>query len=226
MFFNSEKDAKPILILQVVVLCLLVVLDSNKTKKELNVQEIKENKILNTEVNFLEEPTVLETNLDPIPDFYETDQIEDKAQMQAIYFLKFYGAGLKIHSKIVKVFRPIHGDLKKRVKLVLKELSKGPTEQEQEKGIFTGMPENFSFGKKVRLKKGILHISVDEAFAKETGKDLLQDRIDQLSLSLFEFEEIKGIILYINDKRFEYLGKDNLQIPNVITRKERKIVLL
>ena len=79
----------------------------------------------------------------------------------------------------------------------------------------------------MKLVDGVLHISLENNFQKNAGKDLMQDRLDQLSHTLFEFKEIKGIKVYIDGKETHTMGKDNLKIPDVLARSSfRKVVFL
>lgn len=164
-----------------------------------------------------------ENNLKGLSEF-STDEPET---LQGIYFLKFYQAGNKNYSKLVKVQRKVKGSLKKRIKLVLKELKKGPNAEEQDKGVLSVLPSKFQYSKKMKLVDGVLHISLENNFQKNAGKDLMQDRLDQLSHTLFEFKEIKGIKVYIDGKETHTMGKDNLKIPDVLARSSfRKVVFL
>lgn len=164
-----------------------------------------------------------ENNLRGLSEF-TSDETES---LQGVYFLKFYQTGNKNYSKLVKVQRKVKGSLKKRIKSVLKELKKGPNPEEQDKGVLSVLPTNFQYSKKMKLVDGILHISLENNFQKNAGKDLMQDRLDQLSHTLFEFKEIKGIKVYIDGKETHAMGKDNLKIPNVLARSTfRKVVFL
>lgn len=164
-----------------------------------------------------------ENNLKGLSEF----SIEENESLQGVYFLKFYQTGNKNYSKLVKVQRKVKGSLKKRIKLVLKELKKGPNAEEQDKGVLSVLPSEFQYSKKMKLIDGVLHISLENNFQQNAGKDLMQDRLDQLSHTLFEFKEIKGIKVYIDGKQTHAMGKDNLKIPDVLARSTyRKVVFL
>jgi spore germination protein GerM len=234
VFSSSENEPKSFIFIQLSILAILIFLDNSISYKKnhkpvanlVNYSQLTSLEDKFSELPVYEDP-IPEVYEDPIPEVFEVSDVQEQdAPTQPVYFLKFYGAGQKTHSRLVKVYRQAKGSLKKKIKIVLSELSKGPTLEEEKKGIISGMPSDFHFGKKIKFKNGLLHISLPLEFSEDTGKELLQDRIDQLSHSLFEFPEIKGIVIYENGKKVEFLGKDNLYIPSVITRKERKIVYL
>ncbi|MBK8399055.1 MAG: GerMN domain-containing protein [Leptospiraceae bacterium] len=164
-----------------------------------------------------------ENNIKGLSEF----SFEETESLHGIYFLKFYQSGNKNYSKLVKVQRKVKGSLKKRVKLALKELKKGPNAEEQDKGVLSVLPADFQYSKKMKLVEGVLHISLENNFQKNAGKALMQDRLDQLSHTLFEFKEIKGIKVYIDGKETHAMGKDNLKIPEILARSNyRKVVFL
>jgi spore germination protein GerM len=164
-----------------------------------------------------------ENNLNGLSEF----STEETESLQGIYFLKFYQTGNKNYSKLVKVQRKVKGSLKKRIKLVLKELRKGPNPDEQDKSVLSVLPQDFQYSKKMKLADGILHISLHSSFQQNAGKELMQDRLDQLSHTLFEFKEVKGIKVYIDGKEMHSMGKDNLKIPSVLARSNfRKVIFL
>lgn len=175
--------------------------------------------------NSSEVPVVrAENNINDLSEFSFDEEAET---LQGVYFLKFYQTGNKNYSKLVKVQRKVKGSLKKRIKLALKELQKGPNLDEQDKGVLSVLPQKFKYSKKMKLSEGVLHISLDKSFQENAGKDLMQDRLDQLTHTLFEFKEIKGIKVYIDGKEMHSMGKDNLKIPSVLARSNfRKVIYL
>lgn len=157
----------------------------------------------------------------PEPDFgKKTSEISNSRV--GIYFLKFTTRGRKVISTLIRVKRPSKGTLKQRVWGVLSELEKGPSEEESGNGVLSGFPSGFRFYKKLKLKNGILTINLPKSFEEDTGKELMRDRLDQLAFSLFEFPEIRGILLMVEGNRVRFLGEDSLEIPDLIQRSERK----
>lgn len=211
---ESVENPKKLLYLSLLLIGLVLIDKSIPKKKQEIVQQQKE-----------ESPVV-----EVVPsseEIYENDIFASGETFQGIYFIKFYQVNQNSRSKLVKVQRKLKGNLKKRIKLALNQLKKGPSSDELEKGVLTSLPNKFTYNKKFKLIDGVLHISIDENFEKNASKELMQDRIDQLSFTLLEFKEIKGIKLYINETEIRELGKDKLSIPVVINKtSNRKVVFL
>ncbi len=161
-------------------------------------------------------------SLEIVPEIFPS---EEEVSTAGVYFLKFYGSGKQTHSRLVKVKREFKGGLKKRVKMALQYLEKGPSEEEAKRGLLSGLPNQFHFTKKIRFKDGILHISLPESFHSETGREVMKDRLEQLSFTLFENPEIKGISLYIDERKVRFLGKDQYRVNDILTRSNRKFVI-
>ncbi len=210
---ESVEKPKKLLYLSILLFGLVLIEKSIPKKKQTIVQQKEESPVLE----------VVPTN----EEVHENDIFASTETLQGIYFIKFYQVNQNTRSKLVKVQRIVKGSLKKRIKLALKELKTGPKTEELEKGVLTSLPNKFSYNKKFKLIDGVLHISFDESFEKNASKELMQDRIDQLSFTLLEFKEIKGIKLYINETEIRELGKDKLSIPVVINKtNNRKVVFL
>lgn len=141
-----------------------------------------------------------------------------------LYFLKFYGKGNKSHSRLVRVKRRhTSGD---KVNFILKELSKGPDQDEKRSGVLNALPAKFSYSNEYSVENGILKLSLGSEFETGAGPELLKDRVDQLCYSLMENLNVKGIRLYINGKKVRSLGGVGLPIPEVLTKNPRKIAVL
>ena len=224
---DEFSNKKSILYYQLILLFVLVILDKSITPgafKQSDKNTYFQNIIPDIKQSSLNLP---EVTFDPLDtkekDEFKTDQINSH---QGIYFLKFSSRGRRVSSTLVRVPRTFRGSLKKRVWSALQELEKGPSMYEQSKGIISGLPPEFHFYKKVRLTDSILHISLPKSIQVSTGGDLMKDRLDQITYTLTEFNEIKGIVIYIEGKKIPYLGTDNFEVPELLTRKERKIQTL
>lgn len=232
MFSDSAEKSGSGISIHLIVLAVLVFFDRSYSKEKKNPDHFKPQFI---QAEAEEDFESLENAVSDLPVFSESNGRTLKAShlvpevdtpepetVQGIYFLKFFGSGNYTQSRLVRVQRTFRGDLKKRIRQALKALSSGPTAEEQKKGVISGLPERYEFGKKIRFRKGILHISLNETFTEEAGLDLMQDRIDQLCFSLLEFPEIKGVSIYVNGRKERYLGRDRLRIPSIIYPIKRK----
>ncbi|MFB5650685.1 GerMN domain-containing protein [Leptospira wolffii] len=141
-----------------------------------------------------------------------------------LYFLKFYGKGNKSHSRLVQVKRK-HGSGDK-VQFILKELTKGPSEEEKSQGVLNALPVRMEYSKEYSVENGVLKLSLGGEFEGGAGPELLKDRVDQICYSLLENLDLKGIRLYINGKQVRSLGGVGLPIPEVLTKNPRKIATL
>ncbi|MCB1177853.1 MAG: GerMN domain-containing protein [Leptospiraceae bacterium] len=206
------------------LLILFVVLDKGLNFKNLikpNFKTQNNSAFLLPEIN---ENSI--KNKSPVNEINDFDVFPEEPEKvdSGVYFLKFYGSGKQTHSRLVRVKRNLKGNLGKRVWKALKELEKGPTEAESKRGLLTGLPNKFKFYKKVRLKDGVLHISLPDNFDKKASLELIQDRLDQLCFTLFEFPQIKGIAMYIEGNRVRYLKSGQISLGDIIRKRNRKIV--
>jgi len=221
---DNLKPSKKFLYKLFFVLVILVLLEKGMSfsfsSKEKNVNQLK-----NADFSLI--PEVKETtkenpSISPIPNVFPS-YIEETERFQGVYFIKFYGAGKNISSRLVRVSRKVRGNLKSRVKQVLNELKLGPTEEEKKKGIISTLPPT-KIVKKVTFLDGILYISFYKKFIDKVGNQILQDRIDQINYTLFENPEIKGIVYFFDGKRQKYIGKENLEVPDIYTKGNRRYI--
>jgi len=217
----DEISPKSILTYQVIILVVLVVLDKGTSLEFTNGFSFQKStqSFKNSMINL---PEISE---DPM-EFGITQKKFSKVKttQQGIFFLKFNSRGKYVTSSLVKIPRTLKGTLKKRVWNALEELAKGPTGEEESKGVISGLPPGFKFTKKIRLRDGILNITLPEGFEENTGKELMKDRIDQLVYTVMEFPEVKGVKLNIEGKNATYMGSDNLNIPGVLVKTERRVL--
>lgn len=183
--------------------------------------------------NTIEVPKIANHKLIPeVPEkqiqtsFQFPEEKSSQINEQYVYFIKFFGSRKNIQSRLVRVKRSFKGNLTKKVKLILRELQKGPTEEEAKRGLITTLPQDKKIIQKVKFLNGILHISFTSEFEKDAGKLILKDRIDQINYSLFEISEIQGIVYYVDKKKVETLGSENLLIPKIFYREKRNFITL
>lgn len=198
LFKNKEKDDS-------------IDLSDLEFEKDMETEELLEEEI----------PTVD----DPIPTVStpkKKDLVAEKTI--SVYFLKFFGSDQSAHTKLVKVTRKLSGS--NPVVSALDELKRGPSEQEREKGVLNAIPYNLKFNHDYHLNQGILEISVGSEIELGGSPSILRDRLDQLVYTLMEIEGVRGVKLKINEETVKSIGGDGLPIPEVMTRGQRKIIIL
>lgn len=225
---SLPKPEKKFLYTLSILLLVLVLFDKGMTLDMGKKAEDKKANFLNT-ANFspipeIDDPSSFEKKPSPVPEFFPDPVLEHSEKSQGIYFIKFYGSGKNTHSRLVRVTRKVRGGLKTRVRTVWKELESGPKEEERNRGVISALPGEYKLIKKIRYSEGILFVSFSENFADGVGNQILQDRIDQINYTFFEIPEIKGIVYFFDGKRKKYLGKENLQIPDMYQKGNRRYV--
>jgi spore germination protein GerM len=140
-----------------------------------------------------------------------------------LFFLKFYGQGKNSQSQLVKVSRQFGGG--DPVPFIFHELLKGPSSEEKSKGILNAIPKRLSFDSNYRFEEGILHISFSRELEIGGSPEILKDRLDQICYSLVGNYGIKGVVLYIGNNRLRSIGSDGINLPDVLVRNPRKVII-
>jgi hypothetical protein len=216
----DSTPKKSILRFEIILLFVLVLIDKGTSldfPKNLSIPKT----VSSFQISKLSIPEISE---DPVGfEFSQKGNVSGKLDsIQGVYFLKFKNRGKRVVSTLVRVPRSLKGSLKKRVWSALLEIAKGPTLEEQSRGVISGFPSDFGFRKKIRLKKGILQISLPSEFEENTGRDLMKDRTDQLVYTLLEFPEIKGVKLYKDTAD----GWESQSHSPILIRSERRVLKL
>ncbi|MCE9500250.1 MAG: GerMN domain-containing protein [Leptospira sp.] len=148
----------------------------------------------------------------------------DSSDLISVYYLKFYGKGNKSHSRLAKVTRPSLGSPEQNVHAVLDELIHGPNTEEKEKGILSAIPKNMTYSRNLKLQNGILYLNLNKTIESGAGPELMKDRLDQLTHSLLDLKGIRGIKLFIDNKKINSLGGDGIPVPEILVKIPRKIM--
>jgi spore germination protein GerM len=222
-----ELDSKPekkFLYGMTIVLLVLVLLDKGMTLDIGKEKEIKTDLSPKAAKHFAlpEIEEITENPKTTIPESFPEPEIVEKSQ--SLYYIKFYGSGRNTHSRLVRVNRTVSGPLRAQFKKIWRELEAGPSEEEKKRGLLSTLPVEEKFIKKMRFSKGILYISFSENFAEGVGNAILQDRVDQINYTFFEFPEVKEIVYFMDGKRRKFIGRDNLEIPTVFHKGNRRFV--
>ena len=246
---NTSEQFKSFLYLLSGILFVLVLLDKGINKKNISeaemahpkgfknigknfvdkietVRQDKNEKVENPSSEKLSVNDETEISEDSsIPLFEEPDEPASKnIESLYVYFLKFYGKGNKSHSRLARVARESGESTQKNIEIILNELIKGPNAEEKEKGILNAIPSKLLYSKDFVIQDGILRINLNDEFGYGAGPEILKDRIDQLTYSLLQIPEIRGISISIGNKKIHSLGGDGVPIPPVLVRNQRKVM--
>ncbi len=196
---------------------LLDKIDVPKTGNKKITDDEEEVRASNLEEEISEDSSV------PLFDDPEISNVKNKETIY-VYFLKFYGKGNKSHSRLARVSREAGSNSTENIKIILNELVKGPSSEEKEKGILNAIPAKLSFSKEPKLKDGILQLYLSEQFEFGAGPEILRDRLDQLTHSILQLPEIKGVSIFINNKKVSTLGGDGVPVPSIMVKNNRKVM--
>ncbi|MDZ4727224.1 MAG: GerMN domain-containing protein [Leptospira sp.] len=151
------------------------------------------------------------------------NKLQESPAYLPIYFLKFYGQGKNSQSQLVKVIRQFPGG--DPISFILSELLRGPSPEEKTKGVLNSLPKRIKFDTNYKLDEGILHVSFSKELEFGGSPEILKDRLDQICYSLIGNFGIKGVILYVGNKRLRSLGGDGMSLPDVLVKNSRKVIL-
>ncbi|MCB1190901.1 MAG: GerMN domain-containing protein [Leptospiraceae bacterium] len=144
----------------------------------------------------------------------------------SVYYIRYSAEKNQPEPDLVKVKRKAGKNLKQKIKVILKALIQGPNLQEQKSGISNSIPLDLAYHKKVKISKGVIHISFTKELGAKANINTLKDRIDQLTYSLLSIEEVKGIKLYIDYVPVRTIGEAKFPIPSILTKRTRKVISL
>lgn len=100
----------------------------------------------------------------------------------------------------------------------LKELLKGPTPQEREKGISTLIPQGTEI-KKVYIRDGIAYIDLGESFRfNPFGAEGYQTQVRQIVYTVTEFPGIHGVQFLVEGRKLDYLSPEGVYIGKPLLR--------
>ncbi len=143
------------------------------------------------------------------------------AQSESFYlfFLRFKGSRLnEAQTELVRVRRPLpKGEV--TLKLIIAQLQAGPLTSER------GLLNAFDEGIKVTdayVDQGIACVYVDKAIGS-LGTHIIQDRLDQLVLTLSQFPEIQGVKILVDGSPVESLGDSRFPLPALLRPTSRAV---
>ncbi len=137
-----------------------------------------------------------------------------KTDTYYLYYIRFNGG----RSELVRVERRTDGKLV-TLKDVLTSLQEGPSVRER------GLLNTFDSRVKILgadLKNGILEINVSGSFDRN-GARIVQDRLDQLILTLSQFPEVRGVKLFIDGKPASSLADSEIKLGSILGPPARRV---
>jgi spore germination protein GerM len=140
--------------------------------------------------------------------------IEIKSDRYYLYFIRYNGG----KSELVRVERK---SAAKNLKVheILKILQEGP--EVRERGLLN------TFDSRIRIlgikkENGIVELNLSSDFDR-MGARVVQDRLDQMILTLIQFPEIRGVKLLIDGKHVKTLAGSGISVDSVIGPPARKV---
>lgn len=106
-----------------------------------------------------------------------------------------------------------YGDIEEKIKAVVEELIKGPTEEEKENGFSTCVPENVKIlDVRVNKKEKIVYLDFSKEIEQGGGTLLMEARIAQIVYTATQFPEIESVRFLIEGKTIDYFSGEGITI--------------
>ena len=157
--------------------------------------------------------------LSPVDSEYENNPFPEgitvNPRQMYLYFFRFKGKT----TELVRVKR-VHDGSPISLKDVVQALREGPAPGER--GLLSAFDERVHV-LRVGVADHLAYVDVDESIQRN-GKRIIQDRLDQLTLTLTQFPEVDGVRLYLKGSPVTTLGDEKLPIAEIMTPPNRKIV--
>lgn len=143
----------------------------------------------------------LGVNLRPV------DVVQSPFDRLQLYYIRFRNG----RSQLVRVQRPLERGAVSLTR-VLRELQTGPTMRES--GLLNTFDSSIEI-RSVRLEEGLAVVDLG-ARAGRMGAHVLRDRLDQITFTLTQFPEVRGVQLLVEGRPVEFLGSARLPVPAVL----------
>lgn len=129
-----------------------------------------------------------------------------------LYYIRFQGK----NSVLVRVSRKYNGEVLD-YREVLNLLKNGP--ELSHRGLLNAFDSRMEVHS-VTLRDGIAYVDLNEAISRMNAR-IIKDRIDQMLFTLFQFESIKGVRLFVNGRSVSSLGSEGVRVPEILGRPDR-----
>jgi spore germination protein GerM len=198
-----QKNLVPVYVLTIMALATVVVVMMNRTPDTGGNTGGKSNAVHNARLN---DTTPADDTIQK--DTSETTKDENiPLKKVKIYFLVYNERTGKILPG--PVAREVKGD--NEISRTLAELVKGPTGDEEKKGLISAMPDDLVI-RSVVVKGGIAEIDCSPEFRDNAHGDILTGRLNQLYYTATQFPSVKGILIKINGKPLSVAGGEGLML--------------
>lgn len=103
------------------------------------------------------------------------------------------------------------------VKSALEELAKGPTANEEKKGLVNAVPSTLKVID-VSIINNIAFINFNSALEEGAAGNILMNRLDQIVYTATQFDNVEGIHILVNGQRKRFLGSDGISVAGPLRR--------
>jgi len=150
----------------------------------------------------------------PEPEQAKTQAVRPAERDVRIYLVKINDESEKMY--LASVSRKVAGD--SVLEKTMKELVKGPTTAEKNRGMLTAIPPSLKVNS-VRIRNNIAEIDFNGAIEQGAGGSVLINRIDQIVYTATQFPNVQSVVITINGKPRQTLGADGLSIEGPLHRR-------
>ena len=156
---------------------------------------------------------------DTIKEKPHTQQLSPKEKEKAVtvsakvYFL-YYNEKTD-HIELMPVVRTVSALTP--VKNALEELAKGPTANEEKKGLVNAVPSTLKVID-VSIINNIAFINFNSALEEGAAGNILMNRLDQIVYTATQFDNVEGIHILVNGQRKRFLGSDGISVTGPLRR--------
>lgn len=140
-----------------------------------------------------------------------------------IYFLKFNKENSETGTELVRVLRKLPSNVDVGI-YALKELQKGPTKEERQRGIVSAIPKRFSILDSKRNKNGIYYLKLSEDFQANGSPSIVRDRLDQLTYTILESTTSTKLKLSLGEESVAAGMEDGDSFPEYLKKSNRRIL--
>ena len=226
---HHPKDRSPIYILAIMaLLCVIVVLlnkyysaekkGGSPAKKTVAEDAVKKEDLSKTDEKTIKDDKIgdgKKTAEVKVVKIEESDKTDKNKSDVTIFLIKYDEKTEKM--SLIPMKRRVSSDTP--IRGALNELLRGPSKNEEGRGLLTAMPENLRI-RDIKIEKKTAVIDFNDAIEENANGNILLMRVDQIVYTATQFKNIDSVLIKINGKRRSSLGGDGLSIGGPITRRK------